>query len=159
MHSSRVQMLTFGSLVLSPLPLRSTRTGKISEQKTFRLAAHLHRESLNDETATQLRNGLLSWAIRLVARAEGPLVVRKLCSALVAYFLRPSVVWDHCIRHLLCCFSTSDVITAGGLSQQASIEQIVRQLQPPQITCCLWFVSMLVEEVGKMSAKSIQTYG
>lgn len=97
--------------------------------------------------------------VRLVNAAEGALVLRKMCASLVTYFLRPSVSWQHCIRHLLCCFRAGSVVAQQSLSENPPTDELVRQLSQLQLLTGLWFCVGLVEEVGKTDDASIETYG
>lgn len=83
---------------------------------------------------------------------------RKLCSTLVAYLLCPSVSWNHCVKHILCCFYANTVIPAKTIDQYPSTSEIARHLNAAQLLTSLWFVTTLVEDVGKTSSESIQTY-
>ena len=116
------------------------------------------RNSLSEEDAASLFDRLISWLVRLVEATEKPLVLRKLCTSLVAYFLRPSVSWDHCIRHLICCFSVGNVVSSQSLSQYPSTAELVSKLNHLQRMTILWFCVCLIEEVGKTNAASAMTY-
>ncbi len=116
------------------------------------------RESLSEEDAGSLLNRLLLWLVRLVNAGEGPLVIRKLCSSLIAYFLRPSVSWEHCIRHIICCFSVGDVVPRDCLPQQPSTDQLVGKISRLHLITMMWFCAGLIEEVGKTNSSSLETY-
>lgn len=118
-----------------------------------------YRETLGSEDVTLLLNRLLLWVVRLVNAAEGALVLRKMCASLVTYFLRPSVSWQHCVRHLLCCFRANGAVAQQSLSENPPTDELVRQLSQLQLLTGLWFCVGLVEEVGKMDDASIETYG
>lgn len=118
-----------------------------------------NRGALGKEDAAFLLDRLLLWVVRLVNAVEGPLVLRKMCASLVTYFLRPSVSWQHCIRHLLCCFRAGSVVPQQSLSEHPPTDELVRQLSQLQLLTGLWFCVGLVEEVGKIDDKSIETYG
>ena len=111
---------------------------------------------LDDEGAALLLDRLLLWLIRLVQAGEGPLVIRKLCTALVAYFLRPEASWKHCIRHIACCFAAGDVSSGHILSQSTPMATVIEGLNQAQLVTTMWFAAGLVEEVGKTDSSSIQ---
>lgn len=116
------------------------------------------RSSLGDDT-TALLGRLLAWLVQLTSGKEGALVVRKLCSALVAYFLQPAAPWTQCIRHILSCFHANSAVSEDSVEQkQLSTDQIY-QLDTSKVTTTLWFAISLVEEAGKIGFDSIQTYG
>jgi formate hydrogenlyase subunit 4 len=84
--------------------------------------------------------------------------VRKLCSALVAFFIQSTTAWTYCVRHVVCCLQANNVVSTNTLKNlQLSSEQINR-LSISQITTTLWFAMALVEEAGKLPFDSIQTY-
>lgn len=113
---------------------------------------------MGDDT-TALLGRLLAWLVQLTSGKEGALVVRKLCSALVAYFLQPAAPWTHCIRHILSCFHANSAVSEDRVEQkQLSTDQIY-QLDTSKVTTTLWFAISLVEEAGKIGFDSIQTYG
>lgn len=116
------------------------------------------RDSLNDEASAALLDRLLLRLVQLVAAEEGALVKRKLCSALVTYLLCPSVSWDYCVKHILCCFYANTVIPVRTIDQYPLTSEMVQRLSAAQLLTSLWFVTTLVEEVGKTSSESIQTY-
>jgi hypothetical protein len=115
------------------------------------------RDALSPEEASVLLDRLLLWLVRSVSSMEKPLVVRKICASLVAYFLRPNVSWRHCVRHLICCFGVGDVVPRQNLSRHPSTAELVTNLDPIQLTTALWFSTSLIEEVGKTNSASIQT--
>lgn len=86
------------------------------------------------------------------------MVLRKVCTCLVSYFLRPSVSWEHCVRHLLCCLIVGDVVSHQALSQHPPTAELVGQLNQLQLLISLWFCAGLIEEVSKTDNASVQTY-
>lgn len=118
----------------------------------------LIRDSLSPDESSSLLDRLLLWLVRLVNSMEKPLVIRKICASLVAYFLRPGVTWEHCVRHLICCFSVGEVVPLQAVSQHPSTAELVINLSQLQLTTALWFSTNLVEEVGKTNIASIETY-
>ena len=123
---------------------------------TFSIKINKDWNSLGDDNAPVLLDRLLSWLVRLVAGGEGPLVTRKLCSTLVAYFMQPSVSWDRCIRHLLYCFY-ANIGVPNTLDRYPPTTELISGLSQEQLITTVWFVTSLIEEVGKTSSDSIQT--
>lgn len=105
-----------------------------------------------------LLDRLIEWLIRLVNAGESQLVVRKLCSSLIAYYLRPEGRWKQCIRHLVLSFSEGQVVPTNTLAQEPKTGPLAAKLSLPCLMAILWFAGGLVEEVGKTSGASIQTY-
>lgn len=100
---------------------------------------------------------LLSWLVRLVSQNEAPLVLRKLCAALVAYFIRPSSTWENCLRHLVCSLYRAQAVSTESLKSYPPTVNVYSALNQAQAITTLWFGSMLVEEVAKTDNDSMQT--
>lgn len=124
---------------------------------TFTVKINTDWNTLSAEDAAALLDRLLTWLIRLVVAGEGPLVIRKLCSSLVAYFLRPSISWDECLRHLLCCLVAGGVVNHEDLPRYDSSIWLMTALNDLQLKTLLWLSTSLVEEVGKTNSNSDQT--
>lgn len=139
LHSQDAQVRFFGAL-------------------TFTIKVNTDWNTLSAEDAAALLQRLLTWLIQLVHAGERPFVIRKLCSALVAYFLKPSTSWKRCLRHLLSCFAAGRVVGPDELSRFPSSHELLIQLNTLQLKTTLWFATALVEEVGKTSSKTSQTY-
>ena len=120
----------------------------------------MFRDTLKDEDRGPLLHRLLQWFAIRVNAGEGPLVVRKLCTALVAYFLRPKISWDRCLLHLVCCMHRGDAVGYEQLMSNYGKDssKVLLGLNESQLLAALWFAVSLVEEVGKTSSASIQTF-
>lgn len=117
----------------------------------------LFRDSLRPEDAESLLMRLLSWLVRLVSQNEAALVLRKLCAALVAYFIRPSSTWEFCLRHLICSFYSTQAVSTESLNGYPPTADIYPALNQAEAIITLWFGSMLVEEVARTDNDSMQT--
>lgn len=100
----------------------------------------------------------MEWLIRLVNAGESQLVIRKLCTSLIAYYLRPAGRWEQCVRHLVLSFNEGRVIPSNTLTQAPKTGPAAADLSVPCLMATLWLAGGLAEEVGKASAISIQTY-
>ncbi|KAI9721539.1 MAG: hypothetical protein M1812_002301 [Candelaria pacifica] len=123
---------------------------------TFVIKLNHDWESLDEENHQLLLSTLISWLVRLVSQSEGSLVVRKLCSGLVSYFLRPNATWERCIRHVMCSFAGKEAVAVNSLDNFPATLELAAQLSKPQTTATLWFSATLVEEVGKTDPDSIK---
>ena len=124
---------------------------------TFTIKINTDWNKLSIEDAAALLQRLMTWLVRLVQAGDDQLVIRKLCSSLVAYFLKSSTSWDRCLKHLIWCFSIGSVVDKEGISQLPSTVVLLANLNALQLKTLLWFSTTLVEEVGKMNSNSIQT--
>ena len=124
---------------------------------TFTIKINTDWDSLSPDHVPALLQRLLTWSIQLVHAREQAFVLRKLCSALVAYFLRPSTTWNKCVRHLTCCFAAGKHVTFEETTQFSSTFKLLPSLSTLQLKTLVWFSTTLVEEVGKTSFQSSQT--
>ena len=126
--------------------------------KIFTGAYGLLRDSLSDQDAAMLLNTLIQWLIQLCNSGAPKVVIKKLCSALVSYYLRPSGVWKQCIRHLVLCMNDGEVIPVTSMYQRPPTSSVVPSLTLNSTLAILWFARSLAEEVGKAYSSSLQTY-
>ena len=124
---------------------------------TFTIKINTDWSSLSPEDAGALRQRLLTWLVRLVQTGDGPVVIRKVCSALVAQFLKSTTPWDRCLRHLLCCFAAGTVVGVEETRQFHPTNDTFLKLSILELKTSLWFMTALLEEVGKTSSKASQT--
>jgi hypothetical protein len=89
-------------------------------------------------------------------RSEGALVVRKLCSALVAYFLQFSTSWTNCVKHLICCLYSDKAVPYSALDEAPDVAVLLQTLSNPKAVAIFWFAATLVEEVGKTDSNSMK---
>lgn len=114
------------------------------------------RDSLKEAEIGQLLHQLLNWLTLRIKFKEGPLVVKKLCTALVAYFLRSSASWERCLLHLICSLSEGEPVSYElMMSEHYEVaSRVVTSLEAPQLLTAIWFATTLVEEVGRTSSES-----
>lgn len=114
------------------------------------------RDSLKEAEIGQLLHRLLNWLTLRIKFNEGPLVVKKLCTALVAYFLRSSASWERCLLHLICSLSEGEPVSYElMMSEHYDVaSRVVTSLEAPQLLTAIWFATTLVEEVGRTSSES-----
>ncbi|KAI9677472.1 MAG: hypothetical protein M1817_006426 [Caeruleum heppii] len=123
---------------------------------TFTVKLNSDWETLDAAAAQSLLQRLLSWLAHLIRKAEGSLVVKKLCSTLVVYFIRFSSQWLRCLRHVLSCLVEERFVAADEATLAANHSSLLPQLTATQAATALYFSSALVEEVGKTDANSIK---
>lgn len=114
------------------------------------------RDSLKEAEVGQLLHRLLNWLTVRIKYNEGPLVVKKLCTALVAYFLRSSASWERCLLHLICSLSEGEPVNYDLMMAEHYdvASRVVTSLEAPQLMTAIWFATTLVEEVGRTSSES-----
>lgn len=116
---------------------------------TFTVKIERDWDFLSDEEASQLLNILITWLIRLINAGETKLIIKKLCSSLVSYFLRPSAPWENCIRHLVLSLHTGKFLRVGDVNHGPPTADIVSSLNYASTSAILWFAAYLVERVGQ----------
>jgi hypothetical protein len=114
------------------------------------------RKSLGEEDAQALLQTLISWLIRCMEISEGALVVRKLCSTLVAYFLQFSTSWERCIKHLMYCLCTNEALPYNSLDDAPDTATLIQNLSDAKAVAIFWIATTLVEEVGKTDSNSMK---
>jgi hypothetical protein len=115
-----------------------------------------YRKSLGDDDAHALLQNLIGWLIRCLENGEGALVVRKLCSTLVAYFLQFSMSWTRCVRHLLYCFCKNQAVPYHSLAEAPDTPILIENLSGEKAIVIFWFAATLVDEVGKTDSSSMK---
>lgn len=83
-------------------------------------------------------------------------MVRKLCSALVTYFLQFSTSWQNCVKHLICCLYSGKALPYSALDEAPEIAVLVQGLSDSKAVAIFWFAAILVEEVGKTDSSSMK---
>ena len=117
------------------------------------------RNSLSPKDADSILQTLVEFLIKFLSNGEGALVIRKLCSTLVAFFLQFSTQWTHCIKHLTYCLYRNQALEYSTVVDEVPEASVMLQDMPShQLVAILWFSSGLVEEVGKMDSNSMKQF-
>jgi len=116
-------------------------------------------KSLSDNDAQVLLQNIIGWLIQSLEKGEGAVVVRKLCSVLAAYFLQFSQSWTRCVKHLLYCLCIGQAIPYSELGDTPESTILIQNLSSDKAVMIFWFISTLVEDVGKMDSSSMKQYG
>lgn len=116
------------------------------------------RSSLSDDDAQDLLHNIIGWLIQSLDKGEGAVVVRKLCSVLAAYFIQFSRSWTRCVRHLLYCLCLGQATPYNELGDAPESTILVQNISSDKAVIIFWFISNLVEDVGKMDSNSMKQY-
>ena len=111
---------------------------------------------MSENDAQALLQNLLGWLIRCLDSGEGALVVRKLCSTLVAYFLQFSVSWSRCVKHVMYCLCVGQPTPYEALDEAPESTLLIRNISNEKAVVIFWFAATLVEEVGKTDSNSMK---
>ncbi|KAK7736290.1 member of the karyopherin-beta [Cytospora paraplurivora] len=113
--------------------------------------------ALSEDDARQLLLSLVGWFVRSLTDGSGAIVIRKLASALVTFFIHFSQLWPDCVHHLLYCLDLGRAVTRDE-SKNASTSELIAALDEARLLAVIWFITVFVEEVAKTEMKS-QKYG
>lgn len=111
---------------------------------------------MSEDDAHAVLQRIIGWLIKSINGGEGALVVRKLCSTLVSFFLRFSSTWNQCIPHLVYCLSANEAVSYDVFVQSAEKKSLIQNLPSEKALAVLWFATVLVEEVGKTDSQSMK---
>ena len=102
-----------------------------------------YRSNLDEETAGAVLERLLSWLKRLISQQEGHLVLRKLASTLVTFFVRSPFHWQRPLSRVISALR-QDV-------QETEVDQkMIHDLPDSPMIVLLWFCGALVDELNKV---------
>ncbi|KAL2753843.1 hypothetical protein ACRALDRAFT_1043928 [Sodiomyces alcalophilus JCM 7366] len=104
--------------------------------------------SLSEDDSLELFHNLTQWTVRSLKDGSGTIVIRKLISALVTFFLHFPNRGRPLIRHL-CLSLSSSQYQLHGIDTLLGINAVVRKLEPEELRAALWLTGTLVEEAGK----------
>ncbi|KAI9746575.1 MAG: hypothetical protein M1818_000288 [Claussenomyces sp. TS43310] len=123
---------------------------------TFTVKLNLDSDTLSDEDAALLLRKIITWLILCLDEGVGPLVIRKLCSTLVVYFLHFSASWTMCIKHIIFCLAVNEAVSTNAIENAPETTMLMRSLGTGKALAVLWFSTALAEEVGKTDANNIK---
>lgn len=84
---------------------------------------------------------------------SGALVLRKLASALVTFFIHFSRLWPDCIQHLLYCLDVGRAVPRDE-AKNTPASTILQSFDATKFLAAIGFTTVLVEEVAKTEMKS-----
>lgn len=115
--------------------------------------------ALSEDDAKQLLQSLIGWFVRSLADGSGPVVIRKLCSALVTFFIHFSQYWPNCVQHLVYCLDIGRAVPVDDANDATPTAEIIRSLEESKLLAALWFAASFVEDVGKTEMNSQKYMG
>ncbi|KAL2289108.1 hypothetical protein FJTKL_02920 [Diaporthe vaccinii] len=109
--------------------------------------------ALAEDDARQLLQSLIGWLVRSLADGSGALVIRKLASALVTFFIHFPHLWPGCVHHLLYCFDAGRAVPRDE-AKNAPTSALLASLDETRLMAAIWFITVFVEEIAKTEMKS-----
>ncbi|KAM5353749.1 hypothetical protein ACJ41O_000399 [Fusarium nematophilum] len=110
--------------------------------------------SLTSEDAAELLVVLIGWYLDTLRNGTGPLVVRKLASALATFFLHFHRVWRRFIHHLTLCLVSGQPCRPNALDDAPDSSTLIERLDPSQTQAALWVLSNVLEDIAKFDLNS-----
>ncbi|POS85654.1 hypothetical protein EPUL_001440, partial [Erysiphe pulchra] len=159
----RIQKALYG-IQLSPKgwELANTLLNRREEQVkffgalTFIVKLNTDGKSLSEDDAQLVLITIIDFLIKWINSGEGPLLGRKLCSALVTYFLQFPSSWSNCVRHLFYCFSSNKALPYSAFENTLEPEILIQTLTDKKSKVIFWFASNLVEDLSKIDSSSMK---
>lgn len=125
---------------------------------TFIVKLNTDAKTLSEDDAQSLLVALIGSLIKWTESGQGPLVGRKLCSVLVAYFLQFPSSWSNCVKHLLYCFCSNEALPYSALDESLDSGILILNITERKAQTVFWFASALVEDLSKMDSNSMKAY-
>ncbi|KAI6247276.1 Importin beta-like protein [Erysiphe necator] len=135
---------------------RSEEQVKFFGALTFIVKLNTDAKSLSEDDRQLVLITIIDFLIKWISSGEGPLVGRKLCSALVAYFLQFPSLWSNCVRHLICCFSSNETLPYIASDKTIDPGILIQTLSDTKAKVIFWFASNLVEDLSKTDSNSMK---
>lgn len=104
---------------------------------------------MTDDLAKELLSTLINWVLQALAEGSATFVVKKLCAALITFFLHYPSLWAHCLRHFIYCLDVGNSVPPESVDEKLPTTVLVEGLEPLKLKVAIWFATALVEEVGK----------
>lgn len=109
--------------------------------------------TLAEDDAKQLLLSLINWFVRSLTNGSMALVIRKLASALVTFFVHFSRLWPDCVHHLLYCLDMGHAVPRDE-SETSPTSDLLSSLSESSFLAAIWFITALVEDVSRLDMKS-----
>ncbi|KAI1431402.1 armadillo-type protein [Xylaria sp. CBS 124048] len=119
----------------------------------------LNTERLSDDDALSVLENLITWLLRALSDGSGPIVIRKLCSALVTYYIHYSHTWLRCVRHLIHCLNRNAAVPTEEVADGLPLAQVIEGLDTQKFLAATCFAAYLAEEIEKVDTKSTKYIG
>ncbi|EFY87485.1 importin 13 [Metarhizium acridum CQMa 102] len=126
---------------------RPDEKGKFFGALTIIVKLNRESSSLSDENAQELLEHLIGWYRHSFENYTGPLVPRKLSSALATFFLHFHQLWPSFVRHLSICLASWQYYDPLSLQSSVDVGRVLDTLDLNKLKAVLWVVTSIVEDV------------
>ncbi|KAF4972621.1 hypothetical protein FZEAL_9564 [Fusarium zealandicum] len=156
---SRLQSAPQAWTIARDLLGRSDEKVKFFGALTIIIKLNNESSSLTSDDAVELLSVLIGWYLDSLRNGMGPLVVRKLSSALSTFFLHFHRIWRRFIHHLALCFVSGQPCQPAALEDAPNSSTLIDRLNPSQTQAALWVLSNVLEDVAKFDLNSANNMG
>ncbi|KND92626.1 Importin beta-like protein [Tolypocladium ophioglossoides CBS 100239] len=115
--------------------------------------------SLSDEDAAELLVRLVGWYLESLSQPSGPLVSRKLASAIATFFLHFHRLWPRYLCHLIVCLASRQSCRLGAIDDSIDTTAALASLDPAQLQAALWVATSVMEDVGRFDLNTANNIG
>jgi len=128
---------------------------------TYTVKINVGGAALDAAHLDSLLTKLLDWLVKCVKANDKFLVLRKLCSTIVTYFVLPNVTWDIAVRHVLCCLQSGQALPGQVLARFPPTKDLLQLLQPAQLKLLQIFATDVAEYAARIdhTQQSNATHG
>ncbi|KID69796.1 importin 13, partial [Metarhizium hybridum] len=126
---------------------RPDEKGKFFGALTIIVKLNRESSSLSEENAQELLEHLIGWYRDSFENYTGPLVPRKLSSALATFFLHFHQLWPSFVRHLSICLASWQYFDPLSLQSSLDVGRVLDTLDLNKLKAVLWVVTSIVEDV------------
>ncbi|TDZ28210.1 hypothetical protein CTRI78_v012098 [Colletotrichum trifolii] len=128
---------------------------KLNTERHFQSLLTLNASSsLSVDDISELLQNLVGWLIESLTNGSSAMVIRKLCSALVTFFLYFPKQWELCIRHLCCSLCEGVPASQESVLSPVNFSGFLGDADPRKLHAAVWFCGTLVDEAAKVEMNS-----
>ncbi|PWY75182.1 importin 13 [Aspergillus heteromorphus CBS 117.55] len=120
---------------------------------TFTVKINNDWQNLSPEDGQELLGRLIDHFVFLVNAGERPFVIRKLASSLATIFLKPNAPWTRAVSNLTASLANGKHVPEEQSNPLSLRTDVLPALSERQLTCLLYFVNTLAEDINRWSAE------
>ncbi|KAI1322816.1 armadillo-type protein [Xylariaceae sp. FL0255] len=109
----------------------------------------LNTEKLEDDHALSVLQSLVTWLIKSIEIGSG-LVIRKLCSALMTYFIHYSHTCPRFVNHILICLERTAYVHPQDIGDTSNMNHVIQSLDTSKLSTATFFATTLAEGAAQI---------
>lgn len=110
---------------------------------------------LADDDAVELLVHMIDWYITSISSSNGPLVSRKLASALSTFLVHFHRLWPRFLYHLTYCLVNHNSVSPRDLDTSHNLEDALARLGPSETRAALWVITNIVDDLPKFDLNAV----